>query len=162
MSTDAPEQPTAQAGEQAATDGDGRVMLSRMADGRPVPSAHDRAGARAWLRLEDPFVGWSAAVGLGLVALFLRLWKLGTPAEFQFDETYYAKDAWSLVNHGFVRGYVEDADEQILDGTVRGLWQDDPSMIVHPEVGKWLIGLGERLVGMDPTGWRVSSAVVGA
>ena len=162
MSTDAPEQPTAQAGEQAATDGDGRVLLSRMADGRPVPSAHDRAGARAWLRLEDPFVGWSAAVGLGLVALFLRLWKLGTPAEFQFDETYYAKDAWSLVNHGYVRGYVDDADEQILDGTVRGLWQDDPSMIVHPEVGKWLIGLGERLVGMDPTGWRVSSAVVGA
>ena len=34
-------------------------------------------------------------------------------------------------------------------------------MIVHPEVGKWLIGLGEHFFGMDPAGWRVASAVVG-
>ena len=34
-------------------------------------------------------------------------------------------------------------------------------MIVHPEVGKWLIALGEATFGMDPFGWRVASAVVG-
>ena len=35
-------------------------------------------------------------------------------------------------------------------------------MIVHPEVGKWLIALGEKAFGMDPFGWRVAAAVVGA
>lgn len=134
--------------------------LSSTADGRPVPSAWARARGR--LPQEDPFIGWSAALALGLLALFLRLWKLGDPREFQFDETYYAKDAWSLVHHGYVRGYVDDANDQILSGTTSGLWTDGPSMIVHPEVGKWLIGAGERLFGLDPFGWRVASAVAGA
>ena len=35
-------------------------------------------------------------------------------------------------------------------------------MVVHPEVGKWLIGAGEALFGMDPFGWRIASAVVGS
>jgi len=136
------------------------VGLSATAAGRPVPSAWARARGR--LPAEDPFIGWSAALALGLLALFLRLWRLGTPREFQFDETYYAKDAWSLVNNGYVRGYVEDANDQVLSGTTDGLWTDGPSMIVHPEVGKWLIGLGEKAFGLDPFGWRVASAVVGS
>lgn len=109
-----------------------------------------------------PAVEWAACLGLAAFALFLRLWRLGRPHEFAFDETYYAKDAWSLANHGYVRGYVEDADQQILIGQVQGLWESGPSMIVHPEVGKWLIAGGEKLFGMDPFGWRFASAVVGA
>ena len=35
-------------------------------------------------------------------------------------------------------------------------------MVVHPEVGKWLIALGESAFGMTPFGWRVASAVVGS
>ena len=35
-------------------------------------------------------------------------------------------------------------------------------MVVHPEVGKWLIALGEKAFGMDPFGWRISAAVVGS
>lgn len=136
------------------------VGLSATAGGRPVPSAWARARGR--LPAEDPFIGWSAALALGLLALFLRLWRLGTPREFQFDETYYAKDAWSLLNNGYVRGYVDDANDQILSGTSDGLWTDGPSMIVHPEVGKLLIGLGEKAFGLDPFGWRVASAVVGS
>jgi len=146
---------SAEAPERPAPDG-----LATTATGRPVPSAWQRARGR--IRLEDPFVGWSAAVGLTMLALFLRLWKLGTPAEFQFDETYYAKDAWSLVNNGFVQGYVDGANDRILDGETQGLWTGEPSMIVHPEVGKWLIGAGEAVFGMDPVGWRISSAVVGS
>jgi dolichyl-phosphate-mannose--protein O-mannosyl transferase len=34
-------------------------------------------------------------------------------------------------------------------------------MVVHPEVGKWLIGAGEQLFGLDAFGWRFASAVVG-
>src|SRR5690349_9547136 len=106
--------------------------------------------------------GWAGAICLASLAFFLRRWNLGTPHAFSFDETYYAKDAWSLLNHGYVRAYVEDADKTILNGNVMGLWKDDPSMIVHPEVGKWLIAAGIKVFGMDPSGWRMASAVFGA
>ena len=136
------------------------VGLSRTASGRPVPLARVRARGRA--RLEDPVVGWSASIGVALLAFLLRLWHLGTPHEFEFDETYYAKDAWSLAHFGYVREYAGNANEKILDGTTTGVWKDTPSMIVHPEVGKWLIALGEKTFGMDPFGWRIAAAVVGS
>ena len=107
-------------------------------------------------------MGWVASLTVMLLALFLRLWKLGTPREFLFDETYYAKDAWSLLHYGHAQDYVKDANKQILAGHVDGLWQDTASMAVHPDAGKWLIALGERAFGLDPFGWRVASAVVGS
>ena len=152
---------TAAPPEAPSGPGPARVGLSRTATGRPVPSAWDRARAR--LRLEDPFVGWTAAVAVALLALFLRLWHLGTPHVFEFDETYYAKDAWSLLNFGYERDSMAHANDLILDGTtLSGVYKDNPEMIVHPEVGKWLIALGIKAFGMDPFGWRVSAAVVGS
>ncbi len=124
-----------------------------------MPTAVERARPRAVDR--DPVIAWAATAGLAFLAMFLRLWNLDYPRSFLFDETYYAKDAWSLVHHGYVTGYVADADAAILDGTTTGLWTDGPSMIVHPEVGKWLIGLGELLGGMTPYGWRLAPAVIG-
>jgi dolichyl-phosphate-mannose-protein mannosyltransferase len=133
--------------------------LSTTADGHEVPSARRRLAPL--LRADDRLVGWLATAAVTLLAGFLRLRTLGRPHAFQFDETYYAKDAWSLWHHGYVTNYVPDANKRILDGRLDGLWQDSPSMVVHPEVGKWLIGLGEHLAGMDPFGWRIASAVVG-
>ncbi len=121
----------------------------------------ERARTPRWGE-EDPALSWGASIAVAVLALLLRLYHLGTPREFQFDETYYAKDAWSLLNHGYVRSSVEDANDQILGGQATGIWEDGPSMIVHPEVGKWLIALGEKAFGMDPFGWRISAAVVGA
>src|SRR4051794_32210479 len=63
-----------------------REGLSQDASGQRVPTAWERARRR--VDLEDPVVGWSASIGLTLLALFLRLWKLGTPKAFEFDETY--------------------------------------------------------------------------
>jgi dolichyl-phosphate-mannose-protein mannosyltransferase len=135
------------------------VGLSRTADGRPVP------GARRRLLPPEPRhdrrTGWVVTLAVTALAGFLRLWHLGRPADFLFDETYYAKDAWSLLQHGYARGYVEKADEQILSGDLEDLFTEGPSMVVHPEAAKWLIALGEHLFGMDPFGWRVASAVVG-
>lgn len=126
----------------------------------PVPSAWARARGR--VRGEDPIVGWASSIGVALIALALRLVGLGKPHQFSFDETYYAKDAWSLLHHGYAQNYVDDADQRILDGTTSGLWADGPEMVVHPDVGKWLIALGEKAFGMDPFGWRVAAAVAGA
>ena len=136
------------------------VGLSRTADGDVVPTASRRARLRA--RDRDPFIGWIATLAVTLLAAFLRLWELGKPRSFLFDETYYAKDAWSLIHNGYSLAYVDKANQQILDGKTSGLWTDTPNMVVHPEVGKWLIGLGESAFGMDPFGWRVASAVVGS
>ena len=139
-----------------------RDGLSRTVDGRPVPSATERARSR--IRGEDPFVGWVASLAVTLLALFLRLWKLGTPHEFLFDETYYAKDAWSLLHFGYARDYIDGdkANAAILAGHPDGLWKDTASMAVHPDVGKWLIALGEKAFGMDPFGWRIASAIAGS
>jgi dolichyl-phosphate-mannose--protein O-mannosyl transferase len=135
--------------------------LSRTADGRPVPSARRRLVPVLRRESHDRFGGWAAAAAVTLLAGFLRLWELGRPNRFLFDETYYAKDAWSLLRHGYVTDYVAGADESILDGRTTGLFRDDPSMVVHPEAGKWVIALGEQLFGMDSFGWRFSAAVVG-
>lgn len=133
--------------------------LSRTADGRPVPSARRRLVPVS--RGLDRRTGWVATLVVTALAGFLRFWRLGNPHEFLFDETYYAKDAWSLLKNGFTTGYVDGANNKILVGRLDGLFTDSPSMIVHPEVGKWLIALGEAAFGMDPFGWRVASAVVG-
>jgi len=126
----------------------------------PAPTAWQRARSR--VRGEDPIVGWASSIGVALIALFLRLWGLGKPHQFSFDETYYAKDAWSLLHFGYARNYADDANQKILDGTTTGVWRDGPEMAVHPDIGKWLIALGEKAFGMDPFGWRISAAVVGA
>ncbi len=141
--------------------GPGRTVgLSSTADGRVVPSARRRMVPA--IRHSDRFTGWAATLAVTLLAGFLRLWKLGEPKEFLFDETYYAKDAWSLLHHGYTTGYVDDANQKILDGQLTGIFTDSPSMVVHPEAGKWLIALGEWAFGVDPFGWRIASAVVGS
>ncbi|KAA1419261.1 phospholipid carrier-dependent glycosyltransferase [Nocardioides humilatus] len=145
--------------------------LSRTAEGEAVPLAAERGrGFFAGLRPSDKAVGWLAPISVTLVAFALRLYHLGTPARFAFDETYYAKDAWSVLHNGYAQTYLTDVDgntankidADILEGHVNNVWTGDPSMAVHPEVGKWLIALGEHTFGMDPFGWRIASAVVGA
>ncbi len=135
------------------------VGLSRTARGDTVPSAAARARQRAVD--SDPVIAWVGTAAITLLAAFLRLWDLGKPRAFLFDETYYAKDAWSLLHFGYAQNYVDRANTEILAGHVGGVWAGTPEMVVHPEVGKWLIALGEAAFGMTPFGWRVSSAVAG-
>ena len=142
-----------------------RAGLSRTASGDDVPLAAERARPR--IDLEGRLFGWLAPIGVTLLAFGLRVWHLGTPKVFEFDETYYAKDAWSMLHNGYVRDYVDTVgkvkvNDAILDGTTTGLWEGKPSMVVHPDVGKWLIALGEKAFGMDPFGWRIAAAVVGS
>ncbi|WP_246081824.1 dolichyl-phosphate-mannose--protein mannosyltransferase [Nocardioides litoris] len=148
----------------------GATGLSETADGRSVPTAWQRARGRladVETRLQGRVAAWGAAIVVALLAFGMRAWRLGDPDRFAFDETYYAKDAWGLLNNGFVRDYQDevagqDINDAILSGRTQGIWDDGPSMEVHPEVGKWVIALGEKAFGMDPFGWRISAAVVGA
>ncbi|WP_375000403.1 dolichyl-phosphate-mannose--protein mannosyltransferase [Aeromicrobium sp. CTD01-1L150] len=106
--------------------------------------------------------GWLAPTGVAVLALVLRLWNLAHPGRLVFDETYYAKDAWSLLGFGYVREYTDRANERIEDGVLTRLTREDPAQIAHPDAGKWLIALGEQVFGMNAFGWRVSAAVIGA
>ena len=115
---------------------------------------------RGWER--ERVVGWVGPLSVAVLALALRLWHLGRPNLLVFDETYYAKDAYSLLQHGYVQDFVEDANDKIVAGDLADLMTGQPAYIAHPDGGKWLIALGEQLFGMDSFGWRVSAAVVGA
>jgi dolichyl-phosphate-mannose--protein O-mannosyl transferase len=136
-----------------------------------MPAA-DRARVRERLARPMPadrLVGWVAPLLVTLFAGVLRFWDLGRPRAFIFDETYYAKDAWSLLHFGVEQNYIkaakdgapDPANAKILDGDLAGLWPGDPSYVVHPPGGKWVIALGEQAFGLTPFGWRFMVALTG-
>ena len=104
--------------------------------------------------------GWVGALAVTALAGFLRLWDLGQPRVFVFDETYYAKDAYALLQYGHEQDYIKNADEKILKGDL-DVFADSASYVVHPPLGKWVIAAGEQIFGMNPFGWRVAVAVLG-
>ncbi|SMH46458.1 Dolichyl-phosphate-mannose-protein mannosyltransferase [Rathayibacter oskolensis] len=96
-----------------------------------------------------------------LVAAFLRLWNLGHPRSLVFDETFYVKDAWTLWNLGFEGAWPEDSDPGFISGAV-DTFTGAPAFVVHPPLGKWIIGLGMGALGADDSvGWRISTALAG-
>jgi dolichyl-phosphate-mannose-protein mannosyltransferase len=108
----------------------------------------------------DRLLGWLATLFVGAVAAVLRLVNLGRPNKIVFDETYYAKDAFSLLRFADARKFVDDADELIIAGDL-DVFIDEPSFVVHPPAGKWIIAGGIRVFGMEPFGWRVAVAICG-
>lgn len=106
--------------------------------------------------------GWIGPIAVAAVAFVLRVWNVGYPRILMFDETYYAKDAWSLLQRGYVQDFVEQANDKIAKGDLTALNTGQPTQIVHPDGGKWLIAAGEQLFGLDSFGWRISAVVVGA
>ncbi|MBM9621102.1 dolichyl-phosphate-mannose--protein mannosyltransferase [Streptomyces zhihengii] len=116
-----------------------------------------RADADVLLRLS----AWGGPLLVALVAGLLRFWNLGKPHAVIFDETYYAKDAWALINQGYEGSWPKDVDKRILvDGSAVAP-PVDPGYVVHPPVGKWVIGLGEKMFDFTPFGWRFMVAVLG-
>ncbi len=95
------------------------------------------------------------------LAAFLRLVNLGNPQRLVFDETYYVKDAWSLWNTGAERSWPGDYNGSFEAGDING-FNADPSFVVHPPLGKWLIGLGMWLGGGESAAsWRIAVAILG-
>ncbi|MFJ9522579.1 dolichyl-phosphate-mannose--protein mannosyltransferase [Kitasatospora sp. NPDC101801] len=107
------------------------------------------------------WAGWLGPLVVALFAGVLRFSGLGGPHSMIFDETYYAKDAYSLWQVGYETSWPDDANGKILSPVQSIPFRTDPSYIVHPPVGKWVIGLGEQLFGMNPFGWRFAVAVLG-
>lgn len=104
---------------------------------------------------------WGAPLLVTLLAAVLRFWNLGHPQQIVFDETYYVKDAWTLWHHGYESTWPEGADEDFAAGDTM-IFEDAPSYVVHPPLGKWLIGLGMAAFGAgDAFWWRATTALAG-
>ncbi|MFI6268108.1 dolichyl-phosphate-mannose--protein mannosyltransferase [Micromonospora zamorensis] len=105
---------------------------------------------------------WLATAVVVAIAAILRFVGLSSPKGKIFDETYYAKDGYGLISRGVEWNYKDNV----------------PSYVVHPPLGKWLIGLGEWAFGYQDAdskvsvpghlmttapefGWRFSAAVIG-
>jgi len=108
----------------------------------------------------DRLASWGVTIGIAVLAFVIRLVDLARPANLVFDETYYAKDAYSLLKFGYERAWPESANASIVAGNV-DVYNSEAAFIVHPQVGKWLIAGGEHLFGMNSFGWRFSALVFG-
>ncbi|MFI6207072.1 dolichyl-phosphate-mannose--protein mannosyltransferase [Streptomyces sp. NPDC051041] len=127
-------------------------------------------GPRLWKALGLPPVlagrltrlaGWGGPLLVTLLAGVLRFWNLGSPKAVIFDETYYAKDAWALVHRGFEVNWDKNVNDLILSSNGNVPVPADAAYVVHPPVGKYVIGLGELMFGFDPFGWRFMTALLG-
>jgi len=128
-----------------------------------VASGTGRAVARltGWFGARRRFWVWAGPIGVTLLAAVLRLVNLGNTRELVFDETYYVKDAYTLLNLGYEGRWPEGADALFTAGTV-DVFMSEAAYIAHPPLGKWIIALGLQVFGAeDPVGWRISTAIVG-
>ncbi|WP_234347493.1 dolichyl-phosphate-mannose--protein mannosyltransferase [Streptomyces specialis] len=103
--------------------------------------------------------GWGGPLLVACFAGLLRFVNLGSPNAVIFDETYYAKDAWSLLKRGYETEWPDDANDRIIAGDIP--FSDTASYVVHPPGGKWVIALGEWMFGLNPFGWRFMVALLG-
>ncbi|SBT54442.1 dolichyl-phosphate-mannose--protein mannosyltransferase [Micromonospora narathiwatensis] len=133
---------------------------SETSGGGGIPAVVRRRLATVDARLDGH--AWLATAVVVAIAGILRFLGLSGPKGKIFDEVYYAKDAYGLIDRGVEWNYKDNG----------------PSYVVHPPLGKWLIGLGEWAFGyQDPEtnisvpghlmttapefGWRFAAAVAG-
>lgn len=113
------------------------------------PKVDPPYSARRWrepLPALDTARGWIVTAVITVIGAIVRFWDLGgktdggTPI---FDEKYYAIHAAEVLRNGGI--------------------EDNPGfgVVVHPQLGKQLIALGEHLFGYNAFGWRFTSAVIG-
>ena len=146
----------------------------------------DRAGSRERIaavgdRLMSPMPagrlwGWVGPLAVTAFAAILRFSRLSVPHAVNYDETDYIKDAWSILQHGVEwnpianpAGYPSGqsyANNLLLSGGTHIFapcsGYSCGEAVTHPEVGKYLIAIGEWVFGLNPFGYRVASAVFGS
>jgi len=117
---------------------------------------------------DDGLWGWIGPLLITAFAAFTRFNRLSVPHAVVFDETYYAKDAWSILLHGVEWQYTKNADSLIIAGHTASSQlflscsgTGCGEYVVQPPVGKLLIAVGEWIYGLTPLGWRVAPALFG-
>ncbi|UQX89329.1 phospholipid carrier-dependent glycosyltransferase [Jatrophihabitans telluris] len=108
----------------------------------PPPPLRARPLALTPWRPDRALNSWLWTLAVTAIAAGTRFWALGFPAGKSFDEVYYATEAQEMLRYGYEdnRGYM---------------------FVVHPPLGKWLIGLTSAIWGNNSFGWRIAPAVAG-
>ena len=137
----------------------------------PAANAAERIAAlRARLMTpmpDDRLRGWIWPLIITAFAAFLRFNRLSVPNAIIFDETYYVKDAWTILQHGVEWSWTQfpNANAQIVAGQTHFNFKCSGTAcgeyVVQPPVGKLLIAVGEWLYGLTSFGWRTASAFFG-
>jgi dolichyl-phosphate-mannose-protein mannosyltransferase len=157
-------------------------------------TASDRAGDSSRLaelrsRLvtpmpEDRLGGWLWPLLVTLFAAVTRVYRLSVPDAVIFDETFYVKDAWSILKHGVELQLKTDSigtfstlnsllmntgwlNSEVIGGQT-DIFQNcfltrcTGEFVVQPPAGKLLIAAGEWVYGLNTLGWRIAPAIVGS
>jgi dolichyl-phosphate-mannose--protein O-mannosyl transferase len=111
--------------------------------------------------------GWLGPLLVTAFGTFLRFDRLQVPRALVFDETYYVKDAWSILHHGVEWNLVSNANSLIQAGHTNIFAACNGTSacgeyVVQPEMGKLLIAGSEWLFGLNSFGWRFASALFGS
>lgn len=129
-----------------------------------LSEAFSERALRARLAVESaplPRWGWVAPLLVLVLAGVMRFVNLANPNAIVFDETYYAKDGYSMLHFGYERNWAEGANDSFVAGSPSGIL-GTAEYVVHPPVGKWMIAFGMALFGDDnPFGWRFAAALTG-
>lgn len=95
------------------------------------------------------------------LAATLRLVGLNYPSKLVFDETYYVKDAYTLLRTGAEKSWPNNPNPAFESGLVDS-YLNNPSFVVHPPLGKWIISIGMwAFDAKNPFSWRISVALIG-
>jgi dolichyl-phosphate-mannose-protein mannosyltransferase len=164
------------AGAEAVSDPVGLGETAAMGAGGPGADHDANAAARIAVlrdRLMTPMPtdrvwGWIGPLLITAFAAFLRFNRLSAPNAIIFDETYYAKDAWSILQHGVEWNWATffpSANTQIIAGHTNFVFPCSGTAcaeyVVQPPLGKLLMAVGEWLYGLNTLGWRVAPALFG-
>ena len=156
------------AGDPAMDSGDDRPDATGPGILDPVTVRQAQMPADRW--------GWVGPLVVTAFAAILRFASLPVPRAVNYDETDYIKDAWSILQHGVEWNPVANpagyppgqsyADNLLLSGGTHVFapcsGYSCGEAVTHPEVGKYLIAIGEWVFGLNPFGYRVASAVFGS
>ena len=119
------------------------------------------ATLRLGTRRSDRIWGWAGPLLVTAVAAVARFANLGRPRELVFDETYYVKQAYTLLKVGYEARWPADANAAFEAGRL-DVFLNRADYVVHPQVGKWMIALGMEVAGpASSVGWRLGAAVAG-
>jgi dolichyl-phosphate-mannose-protein mannosyltransferase len=110
---------------------------------RPVPEIVRRRLAPEMPK--DGLFSWIGTFVVVAIAGVLRFVNLSKPPGKIFDEIYYATEGHDLITHGVEWNATNNTGD----------------FVVHPPLGKWLIGVGEWLFKYNEFGWRFMPAVFG-
>src|SRR6201999_4117971 len=109
----------------------------------------------------DRLWGWIGSLLVTAFGGYLRFDRLRVPRTLIFDETYYAKDAWSYLQYGVEAKWVNNVNALVQAGRTNIFVHNSPEFVVQPPLGKWMIAGGEWIFGLNSLGWRFSAAVFG-